>query len=596
MTRGGNPLAYRRLRAPREDRTALIEPPWSDVAAAVETNRRLRGSVAVDIGGVALPALAQQARHELLAEAARYTATYLDPPPEIPVAQPPPAVRDSAEVSSAMPGPAGLSSSAARGDALPSRGRLGHSPDPLVFLAGHQPQLFHPGVWFKNFALDDLAKRHGAIAVNLVVDSDTVRSHAVRVPGGTAANPQSTAIPLDGPGPVVPFEERRVLDRTLFSSFGERAADQIASLVADPLVRDYWPRAVARLGWTGNLGACLAQSRHQVERRLGLRTLEIPQSRVCQLPSFARFTAFLLAELPRLVAVYNEVVHEYRRIHRIRSNAHPVPDLAVEEPWWEAPYWIWTREDPRRRRLFVGRRGRQLLLSDRHALEIPIELGPDGDADRAVDAILALAGRGVRLRSRALVTTLFARLILGDLFLHGIGGAKYDQVTDAIVERFFGLEPPGFLVLSATLLLPVARPRVTPETARQIARQLRDLDYHPDAVLDGVAQASQPVAPVAQASQPVDPSEASALIAAKRRWIATPPSPGNVRTRWREIRRINAALQPFVSGRRQELLRRQSETASALAAETILSWREYAFCLYPERMLRECFAALLPER
>ncbi|HQG31900.1 MAG TPA: hypothetical protein PLA83_08230, partial [Deltaproteobacteria bacterium] len=73
MTRGGNPLAYRRLRAPREDRTALIEPPWSDVAAAVETNRRLRGSVAVDIGGVALPALAQQARHELLAEAARYT-------------------------------------------------------------------------------------------------------------------------------------------------------------------------------------------------------------------------------------------------------------------------------------------------------------------------------------------------------------------------------------------------------------------------------------------------------------------------------------------------------------------------------------------
>lgn len=586
MSRRANPLEYRRLRAPREDRTALVEPPWSDVAAAVEANRRLRESAAVDLGGVALPALAQQARHELLAEAVRYTATYMDPHPLDPVAQPPSAVRDSAEASSASP-PL---------EVLPSRGRLGHSPEALVFLAGHQPQLFHPGVWFKNFALDDLAKRHGAIAVNLVVDSDTMKSHTVRVPGGTAARPRATAIPLDEPGPVVPFEERRVLDRTLFSAFGERAADQIASLVADPLVRDYWTRAVARLGPTGNLGECLAQSRHQVERRFGLRTLEIPQSRVCQLPSFARFTAFLLAELPRLVAVYNEVVHEYRRIHRIRSNAHPVPDLAVEEPWWEAPYWIWTGEDPRRRRLFVGRRGDRLLLSDRHALEIPIELGPDGDADRAVDAILALAGRGVRLRSRALVTTLFARLVLGDLFLHGIGGAKYDQVTDAIIERFFGLEPPGFLVLSATLLLPVARHRVTPETARRIALQLRDLDYHPEAVLDGVAQASQPVAPVAQASQPVDPSEASALIAAKRRWIATSPSPENVRTRWREIRRINAALQPFVSGRRQELLRRQSETASALAAEAILSWRDYAFCLYPEKMLRECFAALLPDR
>jgi hypothetical protein len=139
-------------------------------------------------------------------------------------------------------------------------------------------------------------------------------------------------------------------------------------------------------------------------------------------------------------------------------------------------------------------------------------------------------------------------------------------------------------VLSATLLLPVARQRVTAEAARQIAQQLRDLDHHPDAVLDAVAQASQPASS----------SEASDLIAAKRRWIATPPTPENARTRWREIRRINAALQPFVSGRRQELLRRRSETASALAAEAILSWREYAFCLYPEKMLRECFSGLLP--
>jgi hypothetical protein len=405
---------------------------------------------------------------------------------------------------------------------------------------------------------------------------------------------------------VVPFEERQVVDRPLFSAFGRHAADHIAGLIPNPLLRDYWPRAVARLEHTGNLGDCLAQSRHQVERRLGLRTLEIPQSRVCQLPSFARFTAFLLAELPRLVAVYNEAVHEYRRIHHIRSTAHPVPDLAVEEPWLEAPYWIWTGADPRRRRLFVGRRGRQLLLSDRHSLEVPIELAPDGEVDRAVDALLGLAGQGVRLRSRALVTTLFARLVLGDLFLHGIGGAKYDQVTDAMIERLFGLQPPGFLVISATLLLPVARQCVMPEAARQIARQLRDLDYHPEAVLDAAdsdrdsgtsfgpaGQAFRQA--VGQAFQPASSSEAAELIAAKKRWIATSPAPDNARTRWREIRRINAALRPFVSARREDLLRRRTETASALAAEAILSWREYAFCLYPEEMLRDCFAHLLPD-
>jgi hypothetical protein len=542
MNRSASSLEYRRLRAPREDRAALVEPPWSEVPGMLAANQRLRESSSLDLHGVPLAALARQARRELLAEAARTSAAYLDVP-------------------------AGVA-------------RRPEDVDRL-FLAGHQPQLFHPGVWFKNFALGHLARQHGAAAVNLVIDSDTMKSSSIRVPGGSAAHPQSAMVPLDEPGPVVPFEERSILNRSLFDAFGARAAEHVASLIPDPLVREYWPLVVARARETGNLGECLAQSRHQLERRLGLETLEIPQSRVCQLRSFARFTVYLLSELERLVAVYNEVVHEYRRIHHIRSTAHPVPDLAVDGPWREAPYWVWTAADPRRRRLFVRRRGRQLVLSDRQAVEIVLDLASDGGADRAASRLADLAGQGVRLRSRALVTTLFARLVAGDLFLHGIGGAKYDQVTDAIIERFFGLQPPGFLVLSATLLLPVARNRVTAEDARRIDRQLRDLDYHPETALRGVGCS--------------DPEcESGELIAAKRRWIATPQTPDNARTRWHEFRRINAALQPFVAGRREELLNRRHDLSAALAAEAVLSWREYAFCLYPERLLREAFASLLP--
>ena len=40
-----------------------------------------------------------------------------------------------------------------------------------------------------------------------------------------------------------------------------------------------------------------------------------------------------------------------------------------------------------------------------------------------------LQTRGIKLRSRALTTTMFVRLFLADAFLHGIGGAKYDEVT-----------------------------------------------------------------------------------------------------------------------------------------------------------------------
>ncbi len=540
MKSGSDHLQYRPVHAPREDRSALVEPPFAEVSGLVAENLLRRGEYAYDVQGKRLVELARQARRELIAEAGRWTSAYRNV--------------DQRSV----------------------------GPKTSIFLAGHQPQLFHPGVWFKDFALGALASQHGAVAVNLIVDSDTIRESTLRVPGGLAAAPNVAAVALDRSGPAVPFEERRIVDRPMLADFGRRAAEQIAPLVPDPLVRQFWPSVVGRMKEVDHLGACLAQARHQLEGQWGCDTLEIPQSRVCDLESFTWFACHLLAQLPRLRTVYNEVVGEYRRLHGIRSTAHPVPDLAAEGPWLEAPFWIWTADDPHRRHLFVRQRRAEILLTDRNHLEISLPLEPDGDASRAVEKLAGLAARGVKIRSRALITTLWARLVLGDLFLHGIGGAKYDQVTDALIARFFGLESPGFLVLSATLLLPIARERTTVEDLRLVESRLRELTFHPERFLGGVD-----ALPAAQ-------GEAAELAAAKRRWIRTPQTPDNARTRYLEIRRINQALQPWVEAERQRLLRQIVPLQASLRAEPILSSREYSFCLYPEATLREFFLGLLP--
>ena len=74
-------------------------------------------------------------------------------------------------------------------------------------------------------------------------------------------------------------------------------------------------------------------------------------------------------------------------------------------------------------------------------------------------------------------------------FIHGIGGAKYDQLTDLLIQRFFNLEPPVFLTVSATFRLPTPRPKVSTEDLRHIDWLLRDLWYHPERHLDnGSAQ------------------------------------------------------------------------------------------------------------
>ena len=73
-----------------------------------------------------------------------------------------------------------------------------------------------------------------------------------------------------------------------------------------------------------------------------------------------------------------------------------------------------------------------------------IPLSSEGSLEGAVRQLKDFPARGLRLRTRALTTTLFARLFLADLFVHGIGGAKYDAMTDQICERLFGMKAPSF--------------------------------------------------------------------------------------------------------------------------------------------------------
>jgi hypothetical protein len=387
-------------------------------------------------------------------------------------------------------------------------------------------------------------------------------------------------IPFDRPEPRVPYEERRVAERHQFEDFGRRAGETIAPLVGDPLLGTYWPLVLERLREGASLGACLAQARHILEGRWGLETLEVPQSRVCQGESFCWFAVHLLAQLPRFREIHNQALAEYRRVHKLRSAAQPLPDLAADGPWLEAPLWTWSSDQPQRRRLFVRSRGGEVLLSDRQGMDLRLPLGPDSDGRPAVEKLRELQQRGLKIRSRALITTLWARLVLGDLFLHGIGGAKYDQVTDLLLERFFGLPAPGILVLSATLHLPIVRPQLPQEPPQGIVRQLRDLSYHPELFLQSSEGGSD---------------EVRELIAAKSRWIHTPQTAANGRLRRQSLHQINEALQPWVAQRRRRLMELQAETARRLQAEQTLAWREYGFCLYPERTLREFFQGLLPK-
>jgi hypothetical protein len=528
---------YARYRAPAESGQKLIVPPWSDLGDVASANCGWRARAVIEIGGQSLKEFAAQARRELVVRASQHVASY--------------------HLASVSENPAALIDC--------SR--------PLI-LTGHQPEMVHAGVWLKNFAAASLAKSRGGVALNLVIDGDACRSTSIRVPGGTPSEPRFAAVEFDRPAEKVPWEERSVVDEGAWRSFAERVRAETRELLPERMLDEWWPTALQRYQATGRIGASLAQARHLTELAWGQESLELPQSQMCQTDAFRRFACHLFLHLPRFVDAYNASLVEYRRVHRIRNHAHPVPNLACQRPWLQAPFWIWCAADARRRAVYIRREGAALVLSDLRSFERTLPLTKGGDPASAVAELARWEAEGCKLRSRALITTMFARLAVADLFIHGIGGAKYDQATDAICQRFFGTAPPPFAAISGTLRLPIAHGNGDDAAIRQLRQSLRELDYHPErfVTIDGPSS---------------DGNGAERFLSEKQHWIGTSKTPQNAASRHAAITAANHALQPLLAERRSLLETQLAAAAQQSRANRVLNSREYSFCLFPRNLLEQ---------
>lgn len=360
----------------------------------------------------------------------------------------------------------------------PSPGGRDKTP---VFATGHQPELFHPGVWAKNFALNGLARRLNALPLNLIADNDTMKSaHSL--------------------APVWDIDPAKVrLEHRPFGEFhGERPWEQTE--------------------WAAKFAA----RRIETERRWGCENLELSVSKLSQTTAFRRFAAHITANLPRFRTAYNRTVAEYRREHGIKSKSHPVPDLADGE----LPFWEFTE---------TGR----------------VRATPATPPER--------------LRPRALTLTLFVRLCLADWFIHGIGGAKYDEVTDAIIRDFFGLEPPAFQVVTGTLHLPSRLFPSTPDDVAALELKLRRLQWNPESFL---------------------PSDHPARLEKERLTAEKPNGRPAVRRWFARIRELTTEMRTAVAKLVAETGHRLDQAREEVAANAILQRRDYPWALYPEDVLR----------
>jgi hypothetical protein len=528
-------MTARLLRAPASDGGLLVDPPPEAAAGLIASNTALLAGWEHDFQGRRASWLRAHVRREVLAEAHRFLKSH------------------------------GLEGPLVEPNVSPQ------TPGPLV-VTGHQPELFHPGVWIKNFAAAAVAGAHRGIALNLIVDNDLPKTSSIPVPRVEQGQIRVKHVDFDRWGGDIPFEDLHVRDEGMLASFGARARRALADAVSDPVLDDYWPLVNEQQGQPRPLGLRMSVARRALEASWGISNLEVPLAAVCRSEGFLWFVAHLLAHLPRFIEVHNRALAAYRAAHHVRSKNHPVAALAQEGEWLEAPFWVWRAAAPRRRGLLVRQRSQvmDLRIAGESDVLIELPLAPEREACCAVERLRELDARSVRLRTRALTTTMFSRYLLGDLFIHGIGGAKYDQLGDAISRRFFGIEPPGFLTVSLTLWLGLPPPPAPPEDLAAIERTLRALKFNPDRYL------SEPYA-----------EQARNLIRTKQEAIAGPVTSSRDRkSRFQAISCCNEALQPWVRELRDELLELRSQARRGLRSARAARNREFSFVLHSAGRLK----------
>jgi len=305
-----------------------------------------------------------------------------------------------------------------------------------VVLTGHQPVVFHPGLAFKYQVTEQFAASIGAIAVAVQIDTDE---------GDAGQFPVPAAV-----------DEETVADGGLWPALTQRRATWTAAAGGAP----------GLLG-TGQLGSV-------EQRRLTAQQVQ----------------RWLTTAGCRSAATSFECVAGwYRQLpesgmsgqqHGIRNAANPFPDLhraaGVDGERYELPLWLVDLPGGQRRVVWLWHRDGQRWLGTESGVEVELCAGLEAES------LLSLRWKGQQLVPRGGLISALLRLLFADLFVHGLGGGKYDPAVDELIRVWWGEHPPGFAVASASRYL-FGEQRAELLRLREFAGRQRELQYNPDRFL-----------------------------------------------------------------------------------------------------------------
>ena len=452
-------------------------------------------------------------------------------------------------------------------------------------VGGHQPEFFHPGVWFKNFLIYEIGKRTGSVGFQVIIDHDVARSDTLRVPsfhspvlGNKTPRLTQRSIPLPIRAewePRMPWHTTR--NGRLAPELWDKTIDSVGRSMkecglAPPIILSRRKMLAECIANTTNIGDAFSHFRHRIEMEHDVSNLEVPIGHLCDGSAFGLFVLHCVNNAESLWTTYNSCRDAYRVRHKIRNQGQPVLELQRQGDWFELPFWIYRRSSKTvvRNRLWVCKQQDRYLLSDSvdpSKRTVSVELA--FDEQELPNRWNELVERGICIRPRALMTTMYLRCFVSDLFVHGIGGGTYDELTDDILWQWLSISPPSYMISSASLYLPFTGHdeigQIDPTSnSISIQRELHLMRSVPERFLD----------------QTIDSHRE--LRTAHSRQIARIPARGQKRIWHQRISEIRQQIEIAIEPKKRFLLEKMEALQTEIQQGRIRNSREYSFVLFDE--------------
>lgn len=431
-----------------------------------------------------------------------------------------------------------------------------------VFTTGHQSVFYHSGIWLKNFLINEYSKNDNITGLNIWLDYEEGCHEEFVVPYYLNKRYGKKNIPFNVPVCHNVTSSLPPPTDNLWKNFTEQVRICLKT-IPSPAVLDnfenYLISTKKSMETSENLAEFIALSRRYYEQgEDGKNYLELPVSRILKKDSFLIFFIDMLNKIDGLCLIYNHVLDTYRSEHMIKNNANPFPNLRIQDNLFELPFWV-VLPSGRRAGIWYDK-GKNCLFSNREKI---IKLDKNNEKSLEI-----LKETKYKIVFKAVTLMMYFRTFASDFFLHGSGGAKYDAITDQIIQKFYNINPPAYAAATANLYLDLPKINYNEKEKFETEKKLIQIKHNPQKFIPENVMLKEP--------------GIKELIKEKEQLIKKikniPLDDKKIISD--KIKEVNTKLEKTIAPLKKELEIKFEALSEKEQENNVATFREYPFCFY----------------